>query len=173
MNITEFLQQYAEKQDKDRFVKKHVTTSYIPIEAKQLAASNIVKGSYYLDGEFHVNSVAKYMLTKITLFDLYTDIERSDGTILADFNALNEARFFDVLESAIDEKEIVEFYEILEMECEDAKTNEYELGGFIRRQVERFGNLLGTALVPILEQQNVQELLGDIKNKLDEVVAKE
>ena len=161
--------------EKDRvdLIKSHVLDKYIPLEEKQVRAQNIIKSSYYLkdnDGNeiFHINSVAKYMLTCMTLIDIYTDIERStrEGKIVEEFNKLNEAGIFDILIQSINQRELKEFNMVLDMEANDVMTNEYEPGGFVRNQVTRFGNLVGATLLPIIESIDLSELENILKNKL-------
>ena len=49
------------------------------------------------------------------------------------------------------------------MESSDVMTNEYEPGGFVRGQVERFGNLVGTTLLPLLENIDVGQIEKIVK----------
>lgn len=178
-NISAFLAEYKTKktdEDKINYVKSHVIDEYIPYEKKVDFASAIVQSSYYEDEEpdtddnshkvFHVDSVAKYMLTCMALVDLFTDIERQrgDGNILNDFNALNKARIFDLIIQCIDPQELKEFRMILQMECDDLIANEYENHAFISKQVERFGSLIGTIIQPLLSQLDT--------NKLEEIMSK-
>lgn len=44
------------------------------------------------------------------------------------------------------------------MTVDDLLTNEYEMHSFIRNQVERFGTLISTALSPIIEKLDVEEI---------------
>ena len=173
MKIDTFLTLYKNKKnenDRVEFIESHVEDKYVPIEEKQARAQSIIKSSYYQknkDGSesFHVNSVAKYMLSCMTLLDLYTDIERSnkEGKILDEFNKLNEIGIFDLIIQMINPKEIKEFNMILDMESSDIMTNEYELEGFIRNQVERFGNLIGATLLPVLNNLDVGQIEDVVK----------
>lgn len=156
--------------DREEFIASCVINKYIPLEEKQARAKNIIKSSYYQkknDGteEFRVNSVAKYMLTCITLIDLYTNLEREqkEGKILDEFNILNKAGIFDTLIQKINPRELKEFNMVLDMESSDLMTNEYEPGGFVRGQVERFGNLVGTTLLPLLENIDVGQIEEIVK----------
>lgn len=156
--------------DREEFINSNVNNRYVPLEEKQVYANNIIKASFYHkreDGteEFRVNSVAKYMLTCMTLIDLYTNLERNknEGKMLEEFNALNEAGIFDMLIQKIDQRELKEFNMVLDMESSDVMTNEYEPGGFVRGQVERFGNLVGTTLLPILNNLDVGQIEEIVK----------
>ncbi len=147
INLNEFIAQYDENPGT---LLDHVILRYVPIEEKQARAKIIVQSSSTdvdVEGNesYKANSVAKYVLTGLTLLDLYTDIQRTDD-VLKDFNSLNERRIFDEIAHQVDEAEIDEFYQVVKMEEEDLMQNEFEPHGFIKEQVERFGMLIGTAL---------------------------
>ena len=166
----------VKKNDNDRteFIKSHIVDKYVPLEEKQVYAQNIIKASYYRKREeddteeFYVNSVAKYMLTGLAMVEMYTDIEldNKNGKSLENFNKLNEARVLDDILILINDKEWSEFVSILDMVEKDTYQNEYELHGFIKNQVERFGNLAGTALLPFLENLDLAQLDEFIKQNV-------
>ena len=79
------------------------------------------------------------------LLDLYTDFERSDDMI-SDFDMANQAELFEKIKGAIPRREYEEWKTIVDVACEDVLRNEYEVESFIRKQVERFGQLAGTGL---------------------------
>ena len=173
MKIETFLTLYKNKKNSDdrlEFIKSHIKDKYIPIEEKQARSQAVVKSSYYQKNEdgsesFHVNSVAKYMLSCMTLLDLYTDIERSnkEGNLLNEFNRLNEIGFFDYIIQLVDQREMKEFNMVLDMESSDIMTNEYEPGGFVRNQIERFGSLVGNTLLPVLNNLDVGQIEDIVK----------
>ena len=157
------------QEEKESFVREHIKNEYVPYEKKQAVAEAIVKASYWAkDGDreyLHINSAAKYMLTCLSMVDLYTDIERNRGNskALEDFNTLNSYGVFDIIIKFADPKEIKEFDMVLQMACDDLIANEYENHAFIRNQVERFGKLISATLTPILEGldlDKIKELAG-------------
>lgn len=163
-------------EEKLEFIKEHVKSDYIPFEKKADVAKAIVQVSYYVNEKdindndvkkFYVDSVAKYMLTCMSIIDLYTDIERNkkEGKILEDFNVLNEYGIFDVLIQNIQPRELKEFNMIIQMTVDDLLTNEYEAHSFIRNQVERFGSLIGASIKPFIDQfdeNTIKDLLSQI-----------
>ena len=162
----------SKKKDDERIalIKERIKNKYVPIEEKQVRTNNIIKSSFYEkrdDGTevFHVNSVAKYMLTCMTLLDLYTDLERNqkEGKILEEFNKLNEQGVFDILVQSVDQRELKEFNMVLDMESSDVMANEYEPGAFVRNQIERFGNLIGTTLLPLLDKVDAGQIEEIVK----------
>ncbi len=143
-------------------ISEHIIQRYVPIEEKQARAKLIVQSSSVeVDAEgnesYRANSVAKYVLTGLTLLELYTDVQRT-GDVLKDFNQLNERRIFAEIVKEVNEDEIEEFYEVIKMEEEDLAQNEFEPHGFIKEQVERFGTLIGTALSGIDWEELVNRL---------------
>lgn len=180
MKLTAFMTMYKTKKTPEKqaeFIKEHVKNNYIPYEKKADVAKAIVKASYYQRTknrgeiereEFHIDSVAKYMLTCLSMVDLYTDIERSknEGKSLEEFNTLNGSGVLDLIIQNIDDRELKEFNMVLQMTCDDLMANEYENHAFIRAQVDRFGTLISTALSPILEGldlDKVKELIEQVK----------
>lgn len=177
IKLTAFMTAYKFKktpEEKKEFVASHIKHEYIPFEMKADTAKAIVDVCYYrnvtdADGnvrkEFHVDSIAKYMLYNISLIDLFTDIERqkNDGKILEDFNTLNRSGVLDYIINSIDNREIKEFRMILEAACNDIMVNEYEPHAYIRSQFERFGELIGNTLSPVLKEIDM--------NKIKEVIS--
>ena len=125
--LTAFITAYKfRKTDEEKmaFLKEHIKSDYVPFEKKADIAKAIVQASYYVKEKdingnevqkFRADSIAKYMLTCMSLLDLYTDIERNknEGKMLEDFNVLNEYGIFDVLIQNIQPRELKEFNMII------------------------------------------------------------
>jgi len=172
IKLTAFMTSYKfKKTDEEKLdmLKKHIKNEYVPYEKKADIAKAIADNSYWEsetlpDGtevkNLHVNSVAKYMLTCIAIFDLYTDIERQkgDGKMLDDFNTLNSSGIFDLLIQNVDQRELKEFNMILSMTCDDVIANEFENHAYISKQIDRFGKLVGTTLAPVISQLDIEEI---------------
>ena len=161
-------------EDKLKYLLQHLKHEYIPYEHKADMAKAIVDSSFYIiekmpDGKdrrvFHINSIAKYMLTCMTIVKLFTTIECSsnEGKMLDDFNTLNQFGIIDMIIQNIDQRELKEFNAILQMTCDDVMTNEYEPHAYIKSQVERFGSLIGIALSPILKELDIEKIQEVIK----------
>lgn len=166
------------QEEKEQFIISHIKDEYIPYETKADVAKAIVNCSYWrtekgIDGVerkvFYVDSVAKYMLTCMSMIDLFTDIERSktNGKMLDEFNKLNSAGIFDVILQNINKRELNEFNMVLDFTCRDVIANEYENHAFISKQVDRFGNLLGAIIAPVLEQLDVDKIRNMITSISD------
>lgn len=162
MKFDEFIELYENEGNVDKrntFVKSHIIKSYIPLEEKDVRAQIIIDNSYYgEDGNFKVNSVAKYMFTFLTIVDMYTDIAINFKDGLNEYNKLNSLDVLEDIVSLINEKDLDEFRNIINMKCDDMIINEYEPHSFIKTQVERFGELIGATLSPILEKIDLDKV---------------
>lgn len=163
MKFDEFMELYNNCEETDKciiFVKEHITKSYIPLEEKDVRAQIIINNSYYDDnGDFKVNSTAKHMFTFLSIVDMYTDIDINFKDGLNEYNELDKSMALDNILSIIDEKDLNEFKIILNMKCNDVITNEYEPHGYISKQVERFGELVGNVLKPVIEGLDVEKII--------------
>ena len=117
--------------------------------------------------KLHVNSITNYMLYCLSLIDYYTTISIDYNESLESFNKLNKTELLDVILNCIPEREIKEFRMILDMVESDLIQNEYETHAFISSQVERFGELAGLTLTPLLEQ-----LINAVNNIDDKTIDK-
>lgn len=155
--------------DKLNFVKEHIKNEYIPYERKADVARSIANQCYKdSDGNFHVDSIAKYMLTCMAMFELYTDIERSKvkGSMLDDFNLLNEYGILDSILSNVNPKELKEFNMVVQLTCDDMMANEFDAHAFFSKQVGRFGDLIGSVLEPIVSKMDMDKI-EDVVNNLN------
>lgn len=161
---------------KQKLIKSIVTTEYLPYELKATICEKIVETSYYIKvkdingnehKKLHVNSITNYMLYCLSLIDYYTTISIDYNESLESFNKLNKTELLDVILNCIPEREIKEFRMILDMVESDLIQNEYEAHAFISSQVERFGELAGLTLTPLLEQ-----LINAVNNIDDKTIDK-
>lgn len=160
-------------EEKINMLKEHIKYEYVPYEKKADIAKAIADASYWRKtkdqngneySELHVDSVARYMLTCISMFDLYTDIGRSKtkSNMVDDFNQLNENGIFDMLVQNIDERELKEFHMVIDMTCNDLIANEFEYHAFINKQVNKLGKFISDVISPIISQLDL--------SKIDEIV---
>jgi hypothetical protein len=90
---------------------------------------------------------------------MYTDIDINFKDGLNEYNKLDASMALDDIVSMIDEKDLNEFKIILNMKCNDVITNEYEPHGYISKQVERFGELVGNVLKPVIDGLDVEKII--------------
>lgn len=160
--IKDFCKKYnneKNEQVKETFIKSIMSVDYVPYERKITICEKIIESTHYTNNasglkKLHINSPAKYMLYCLNLVNEYTDIDVDFKNALEDFNLLNKCELLNVIYNSISEKEIKEFSMILDMVENDVIQNEYETHAFIINQVERFGELIGVSLKPVIEQLN-------------------
>lgn len=184
MLIRELVEKYeviATDRLKEDFLKNnlHIKT-YIPYLTKVSVADNLVKFTM-LDketGNIKVNSKANYLLFCRVIIEQYTDLQIETDGFFEEYDLLNESDILDKIMQMIPEKEITEFKMIVDMTKSDLLQNKYENHAFISSQVDRFGQLTGLVLQPILEKlseqlENIDE--KDIEksvNKFDKILKK-
>ena len=163
MKAKEFIKKYntlTNEELKNSFLKSVVKNKYLPFENKVTICEKIVESSYYIKTKdingkerkkMHVNSPANYMLYCLNIVNNYTSIDINFKNLLEEFNMLNGCECLDAIFNYVPEREIKEFRMILDMVESDLMQNEYETHAFISNQVERFGNLAGATLTPLLE----------------------
>ena len=154
MKVSEFINEYTSN---DVDISDYITTHYSPIEVKKEVAERIVRACYYDEnGNLRRDSVGMRMLEDLALLDLYTCIERGDD-VLYDYNTLKEVGVFDDIATEVND-DYQEFHYIVYLAGKDIEYNETEPHGFVRNQVERFGNLVGNTLGPILEGMDTDKI---------------
>ena len=102
------------------------------------------------------------MLYRLNLINSYTNISIDFKNSLDEFNLLNKSDVIDLMLSYIPKKELEEFNMLLEMVKNDFITNEYETKAFISGQVEKFAEIFGTVISPVLTR------LGDTLENVDD-----
>lgn len=145
-NLDYFIAGYNKAQDKEKYVGKHITKSYMKYEDKIAEANKIVDLTYYdHDVEpkvFHKNSPLQYQLFVLRVLKNYTDIEINEINAAEDFNALNRIGAIDDIFAAIPEREIKEFETVLHMVEDDIMTNERSLVGWLNGKLDALSYLL-------------------------------
>ena len=169
MKIDTFLKLYETKKTDDKkaeAIKQIMKNNRVSYSDKVDRAGIIAKNSYHVKQRdvngterevFEQNSAAKYMLYSLTLVDLYTTLEIDFKQSLELFEKIN-GEILDMIIMSIDERERKEFQMLLEFACDDLLVNEYEPHSFIREQVERFANLFGTIIGPVIENIDIDKI---------------
>ena len=184
MTVKEFVEKYNtfnNEESKMKVVDDIMNNHYVPYEEKEVLCKNIVKASHYktvknTDGteykKLHFDGVTDYMLYCLTLVKTYTKIELNLSDTLNEFNLLNEYineeyGLIDLIMSKINKRELTEFGMILDLVKTDVVKNEYETHAYISSQVERFGELTGIAIIPMIDK-----LIDAINNVDDKTIDK-
>lgn len=169
MKIETFVKLFSTKKsddDKKKAIIEIMKNNHVSFADKVDRAGIIARRSYYTkekdsDGiEYEVfsqNTAAKYMFHNLTLVDLYTTLEVDYKKSLEQFEMLN-GEIIDLIVDAINEREKKEFQMLIDFACDDVLANEYEPHAFIREQINRLGNLVGTAIAPAIDNIDMEKL---------------
>lgn len=157
MIITEFVNGFKSANDKEKFVKKHITRTYVPYEEKVSRCQRIIDNSMYVktdDGgqKFRPNTPLRYELFIITVVQCYTDIEYDTGKTLEGFNAMAECGAYDYIVKFVQEDTSI-FQSVLEMMIDDTVDAERNYVDFIDRKIEDMLVIL-TQLFDVMAKMN-------------------
>lgn len=134
ISVDMFVKTYkANSKAKDKtfedFMKKHITTSYIPFMNKVAICGSIAKVTCHVkEGErefIRFDSPTRYLIFVMKLIENYTDIEVGTDNVAEQYDKLNEVGAINTLINYIPEAEYAEFSTILNMKMDDLRDNEY------------------------------------------------
>ncbi len=151
IKISEFINGYKLAKDKARYVEPHITTKYVAFEIKKAHAKRVIDFSMYkeVNGRkiFWADTPFQYELFTMTVIQLYTDIDltdgvEEDGVWLNGFNKLEEFGATGDIIKAIG-ADFQAFQTILKMEADDAMFNN-SLVNWLDTKAEALDITLGT-----------------------------
>lgn len=168
MNIDKFLMQYKTTPDEKKveFMKKHITTKYLPYENKISICREIIDRSMWIgvNGKqvFTMNTPTQYMLLVQALIQAYTDIDfPEDGKIRLDiFNKFEENGITRCMFQAL-ENEYVSFDTVLKMMVDDAIFNNTNLTTFIDQKMDALSISMDTMMDGFSKVMAAQETEGE------------
>lgn len=187
MKIKQFCAEYMNRVDrlKDQYLRDNLKiTAYVPFVRKDVLAQKLVDISTYKyedyakeDGtigrrktsNIHVNSTVQYLLFCRLIIENYTNLEVETEGFFEEYDALKQSGLLDKLMVGSENEsplipmgEIAEFRTIVDMKQKDEMTNYATPQSYISSQVNRFEELIGVILKPVLEK------LSDQLENLDE-----
>lgn len=141
MKIEQFIEEFNKSQNKETYVKKHMTTDYISFERK-IAISNLIAKKMILDnGDLIKNTPLVYENFILSLVREYTDIELIPENNLADFNLIERYGVSDILAKAIG-RDAKTFNTILDMVINDIIDNHNNLVNHLSLKSENINFIL-------------------------------
>ena len=137
MKINEFLDQYNNTTDKEKFIKKIIFRHYVPYADKIATAENIIQlSSYDGNGAFRVNSPLRYILWVQAVIVGYTTLEIGDRFVDA-YDALDQAGVIEPIMSAVG-KDAESLQTIISMTLDDLIMNERDMPSYIDNKLSVF-----------------------------------
>lgn len=167
MNIEKFLIQYKTTSDekKAEFIKKHITTKYLPYENKVSLCQEILDRSMWIEVNgkevFNINTPAQYMLLIEALIQTYMDIDMpEDGKKrLEIFNIFEENSITPYLIEALG-GEYSALNTVLKMMIDDVIFNNTNLTAYIDQKIDAMNlsmDAMMDGLSAIMENQSKDE----------------
>lgn len=149
---------------REQYLKKTLKiTPYVPFVEKIVFADAILKVTM-LDkesGRIHVDSNSEFLMMVRCFVEKWTNLKVENPGFHDEYDVLKVSGIFDKLffgnpdakeDPLIPYTEVVEFKEILARKREDLLTNRYEPHAYITEQVERFANISGIVIKPVLDR---------------------
>ena len=160
MIITEFVNGFKSANDKEKFVKKHITRTYVPYEEKVSRCQRIIDNSMYVNEEsgrrFRPNTPLRYELFIITMVQCYTDIEYDIGKTLEGFNAMAECGADGCIMDAV-KSDVGIFQSVLDMMVDDTIDAERNYVDYIRNKFEAISDIVGPLVENIINEMSEQQ----------------
>ena len=166
MEYTKFVQQYKVSKDKEAFVKKHITKTYVPYVEKISKASGIALGCTHAVKDhpelYKKDTPSQYFATIMRLVEMYTDITYADADVVKAFDAMAELGIIDVILSSIPENEVTQFRSIVDMCVSDIYENERDITALLDNKFSALQlavNTLLESLQTTLQNVDLNELV--------------
>ena len=170
MEYTKFVQQYKVAKDKEAFVKKHITKTYVPYVEKISKASGIALScTHAVLGQpelYKKDTPSQYFGTIMRLIEMYTDITFADSDVVKVFDTMAEQGIIDIILSSIPENEVTQFRSIVDMCVSDIYENERDISALIDTKLTSISLVFNTMLESVQNILNDPEIKENLKNSI-------
>lgn len=150
MDYIKFIGQYKTAKDKDAFIKRHITTTYLPYPTKMSEAKQIAMISSHVNekegklGEYKRDTMAQYFWTQIRLITNYTDIKAAEGeSTVGMYDELSESGALEDIIKAIPSSEVTMFTSMVQMAMDDVYLYERDLPSYLETKMQAITMALG------------------------------
>ena len=141
MKIEQFIDEFNKSEKKELYVKKHITTDYIPFERKVAVSELIAKKMTLENGDLIKNTPMVYENFILSLVREYTDIEIDKDESLTGFNLMERYGATECLVSTIG-RDAKSFNTILDMIVADTIDNHNNLVNHLNLKADNIGFIL-------------------------------
>lgn len=154
-----FVKLYTDSREKEKFVAKYITTTYLPYALKMAEARRIVERSSNVDIDgkqmFAVSSPMRWVLYVVSVITNYTSLEFSSD-VMADFDLLNAAGAIETIFGVLG-KDVDEFNTVLNMTFDDYLSNNRDIVTFLENKFAALGTLFNSIDLSALEETSKDE----------------
>ena len=184
MKVNEFVEKYTSiKIDKlkDSYIKDNLNVKkYVGIADKINLVERIVNATMFvfkndeITNEIKSDTIGRFLLTTLSIIDVYTDIEIDYGNIMEEYDLLSKDNIINILigeNGVIPQSEVSEINVLISMRVDDVIQNNFTTHAFIQNQVTRFSEMIGSVFAPIMER--ISDILENIDDKTVEKIKKQ
>lgn len=154
MKIKDFIKEYNESNNKKKYIKSHITKSYISWATKVYEAEKIVSISCTSkqDNKFYLSSPMRYFLFVMSVINNYTDLEVEEKNNVDAYDSLEE---FGLISEIIDTigVDVKNFETVIKMTFDDYIVNFRNLTSYIDHKLDDFETLLDE--IDVMQDTNV------------------
>lgn len=167
MKIEQFIDEFNKSQDKEAYVKKHITKEYIPYSHKISLCNNIAEFTTHKQVQgrkiFSIDTAMRYMLFVLTIIESYTDIELGlDDKRMKAFDLIEQYNVMFFIANCMG-NEYKRLDTVLKMQVDDIYSNERDLPSFLDTKIDAI-NLVLEKMGELNEQKNQQHIESKDEN---------
>lgn len=171
ITVKEFVDKYNRAKNKDTFVDKYLKPGVPGIQEKMFWQDKIVRTANMTeDGRYVQDTMTEHVLTMLTIVQLYTVVEVDFANMESEFDLLENYGLLKKIREAVIAKEsdsVLTYFEAcVGNKRFDLRTNYCEPHAFVYDQVTRFGELIGNALAPAIENLDVDQVINALQNAI-------
>ena len=177
--VKEFVDRYQKLTNdtaRTKFLDSNLSIKkYIPVNTKVVRADLIANNtSFDKDGNFKVNSPARLILGNLECINLYTNITVDFKNMDTEYDLLKGSGLYDYIAQILPEKDVAEFYTLIDLSCADLERNYNSPHAYVSREVERFGTLIGVSTTPLLNKisEGIENLDAEKTEKIAKAIGK-
>lgn len=150
------INRYASKDAKNKYIESIVLKDkYVDYMTKVTLVRDFTnKSCLDQNGNVKMNSCGKYLMYVRTILSLYTKLELDNDNpsgFFHEFDMLNKYRIIDDIMKNVPKSELSEWDTIMSMCHQDLITNNYEIHGYISRNMNNLMGAMGKMTEPLIK----------------------
>ena len=173
------INRFASKDAKNKYIESIVLKDkYVDYMTKVTLVRDFTnKSCLDQNGNIRMNSCGKYLMYVRTILSLYTKLELDNDNssgFFHEFDMLNKYRIIDDIMKNVPKSELSEWDTIMSMCHQDLITNNYEIHGYISRNVDNIMAAIDKSAEPLVNVmiEKVKEMdTEDFRDMLNGIVA--
>ena len=169
ITVKEFVDKYNRAKNKETFIDRYLKAEVPGVQEKMFWQDKIVKTAHMTeDGRYVQNLITERVLAVLTIVRLYTVVEVDFTNMESEFDLLENSgllkRIYEVVATRESDNVLMDFDTYVDYKRDDLRTNYCEPHAFVYDQITRFGELIGNALAPAIENLDVDQVTNALQN---------